>query len=63
MESKYNCVKTWKNHETFDCFRDQSCKLPGTLQNPVLLGVHQNSVLAGHEAGVGPEFIFRSKIR
>ena len=43
MEPKYNSSKHWTEFETLDCFRNDICQLPGTLQEPIILGAHQNS--------------------
>ena len=46
-----DCIKSWSVHKTFDCFRDPDyTKQSGTLQKPILLGVHQNCKLKSKKA-------------
>ena len=41
QRTAYDCIKSWANLGTLDCFRSQEVHDPGTIQQPVLLGVHQ----------------------
>ena len=56
MFKAYDCIKSWNKRKTFDCFREaEYTTLPGTLELPILLGVHQNAKLNNRtlETGVG----------